>query len=38
MSFGRLQNIANVHIAQAAGLPAIDYVPLITVRGVTIDV
>ena len=38
MSFGRLQNIANVHIAQAAGLPAIEYVPIITVRGTVISV
>lgn len=38
MSFGRLQKIANTHISQAAGLPAIDYGAFITVRGAPLTV
>ncbi|HHS7556385.1 TPA: hypothetical protein ACTPQ1_004677 [Salmonella enterica] len=38
MSFGRLQQMANSHIANAAGLPAIDYGVFLTVRNAPVTV
>ncbi|QVW55141.1 hypothetical protein pEaSNUABM29_00097 [Erwinia phage pEa_SNUABM_29] len=38
MSFGRLQQMANSHIANAAGLPAIDYGVFLTVKGAPVTV
>ena len=38
MSFGRLQQMANGHIANARGLPAIDYGIFLTVHGAPVTV